>query len=343
LFATSHNDGVITTATFTDVSVSGGANNPPLANAGTDKSLTAGTTSTTLPGSGSDPDGNPITYSWTQVSGPSATITNATTATATVNGLSNGNTYVFQLTVSDGTLSSSDQVTVTVASASAYYTIRNRWTNAYLYDAGANVGYGSTVANNNYKWEKIAVDGTYFWWRNVGTGEYMHIENQTGSVQCSSITMDWWSAQWSQDNVDATWVRFRNRWQTGSLIHVENQTGSAQYAGAQDGWYSAQWQLTATTVSRSVNQQPAADILVSQSASFNIFPNPATGKTIHIAAVLPVDGKIYTLYVYDLLGRAITTRRIASGTSAINLPASGVYLVEMTGGNTKLRKKVIVQ
>lgn len=343
LFATSHNDGVITTSTFTNVSVSSGANNPPVANAGSDKSLTAGTTSTTLPGSGSDPDGNPITYNWTQVSGPSAAITNASTATATVSGLSNGNTYVFQLTVNDGILSSSDQVTVTVASASAYYTIRNRWTNAYLYDAGANVGYGSTVANNNYKWEKIAVDGSYFWLRNAGTGEYMHIENQTGSVQCSSITTDWWSAQWSQDNVDATWVRFRNRWQTGSLIHVENQTGSAQYAGAQDGWYSAQWQLTSTTVSRSVNQQPVADIAVTQTGSFNIFPNPAIGKTIHIVATLPIDGKAYTLSVYDLQGRVIITRRIGSGTVELSLPASGIYLVEMTGGNARLRKKVIVQ
>jgi hypothetical protein len=124
---------------------------------------------------------------------------------------------------------------------------------------------------------------------------------------------------------------------------VENQTGSAQYAGAQDGWYSAQWQLTSTTVSRSVNQQPVADIAVTQTASFNIFPNPAIGKTIHIVATLPIDGKAYTLSVYDLQGRVITTRRIASGTVELSLPASGIYLVEMTGDNIKLNKKVIVQ
>lgn len=343
-FATSHNDGVVTNATFTDVSVTGGANDPPVANAGTDKSLAAGTTSTTLPGTGSDPDGTAVSYNWTKTSGPAVTITNANTATATISGLTNGNTYVFQLTVSDGVLSSSDEVTVTVASASAYYTIRNRWTNAYLYDAGANTGYGSTAANNNYKWEKVPVDGTYFLLRNAGTGEYMHIENQTGSVQCTAATLSWWSAQWSQENVDATWVRFRNRWQTGNQIHVENQTGSAQYAGAQDGWYSAQWQLTATTVSRSGNQQPVlTDAPVSNTPSLNIFPNPTTGKTVNITASLPVDGKSYTLTVYDLMGRVISSRRIASGTVSVNMPASGIYLFEMSGGDTRLRRKVAVQ
>jgi uncharacterized protein YjdB len=94
----------------------GPVNQAPVANAGPDKSLSAGIASTTLPGSGSDPDGNPITFSWTKVSGPTVTLTNTTTATAGVSGLTDGSTYVFQLTVSDGSLSSSDQVQVTVAS-----------------------------------------------------------------------------------------------------------------------------------------------------------------------------------------------------------------------------------
>ncbi|MBT1690595.1 sugar-binding protein [Dawidia soli] len=96
-------------------SCGGPVNQPPVANAGTDKTLAAGTTTTTLPGSGSDPEGGAITYSWTQVSGPAATLTNTTSATATASGLANGSTYVFQLTVSDGVLSGSDQVQVTVA------------------------------------------------------------------------------------------------------------------------------------------------------------------------------------------------------------------------------------
>jgi glycosidase len=127
---------------------------------------------------------------------------------------------------------------------SATFAIRNRWKQTYLYDAGANVGYGANVANNNYKWQKVAIAGTnYFQLKNVGTGEYMHIENQTGSVQCNVPDLTWWSTQWTQEATEASFVRFRNRWQPANIIHVENQTGAAQYANAQDGWYSAQWEL----------------------------------------------------------------------------------------------------
>jgi hypothetical protein len=95
----------------------GPINQPPLVNAGADATLNAGTTGITLHGTGSDPEGNTVTYSWSQVSGPSVTINNATTANPVISGLTDGNTYVFQLTVSDGALTASDNVSVTVLSA----------------------------------------------------------------------------------------------------------------------------------------------------------------------------------------------------------------------------------
>jgi bacterial leucyl aminopeptidase len=95
----------------------GGGNLPPTANAGPDQSVATGTL-VTLSGSGSDPDGGPgpLTFAWSQVSGPSATINNATQATATVTPGTAG-TYVFRLTVSDGAASASDTATVTASSA----------------------------------------------------------------------------------------------------------------------------------------------------------------------------------------------------------------------------------
>ncbi|HEY9047294.1 MAG TPA: sugar-binding protein, partial [Ohtaekwangia sp.] len=110
------NPGVFGTVYLT--TCSGPVNQPPVANAGSDLSLASGTTSVTLSGSGSDPDGTAVTYSWTKVSGPAATITNATTASPTVSGLTNGSIYVFQLTVSDGSLTATDQVQVSVAGTS---------------------------------------------------------------------------------------------------------------------------------------------------------------------------------------------------------------------------------
>jgi hypothetical protein len=94
-----------------------GNNQPPAVNAGSDQVASA-TKVVTLSGSGSDPDGDPITFSWTQVSGPSVSLSGTSTPTAsfTAPSLIRTTALVFQLTVTDnqGT-SSSDQVTITVS------------------------------------------------------------------------------------------------------------------------------------------------------------------------------------------------------------------------------------
>jgi hypothetical protein len=97
------------------VAVAGG-NRAPVANAGPDASGTVGT-QVTLNGSGSsDPDGNPLTFAWTQTAGPAVTLStpNASIARFTP---AVAATYTFQLTVSDGSLSASDSVTITVGGA----------------------------------------------------------------------------------------------------------------------------------------------------------------------------------------------------------------------------------
>ncbi|MGK2860492.1 MAG: PKD domain-containing protein [Chitinophagaceae bacterium] len=89
-------------------------NKPPVANAGADKVITLPTNSTTLVGSGTDPDGTIASHSWTKVSGGAATIKTVGAATTVVEGLVEG-AYVFRLTVKDnGGSSASDDVNVTV-------------------------------------------------------------------------------------------------------------------------------------------------------------------------------------------------------------------------------------
>ena len=92
------------------------ANKPPLANAGSDLSVT-GPTEVTLNGSAShDPENGVLTHSWKQVSGPQASLLDATQAKARVvlDAVSADVNLVFELTVTDDQgLTAKDQVVVT--------------------------------------------------------------------------------------------------------------------------------------------------------------------------------------------------------------------------------------
>lgn len=70
----------------------------PVVNAGMD--ISTGATSVVLSGTAYDPEGLPVDVVWTKLIGGSVTITNATTLTPTLTGLSEGS-YVFQLGARD--------------------------------------------------------------------------------------------------------------------------------------------------------------------------------------------------------------------------------------------------
>jgi gliding motility-associated-like protein len=92
-------------------------NQTPIANAGPDIGLTLPTNSTLVSGSGTDNDGTIATYSWTKISGPTATVAGQSTATLQLSDLVDG-AYVFQLTVTDDKgATHADQVSITVNAA----------------------------------------------------------------------------------------------------------------------------------------------------------------------------------------------------------------------------------
>lgn len=107
--ATGTDDITVTVVQSTSV-----GNQAPVANAGTNKTLTLPTNSTTLSASASkDPDGSITAYRWTQTSGPSSsTLTNASTVNLTVGGLIQG-TYTYRVTVTDN-LGATGTATVSV-------------------------------------------------------------------------------------------------------------------------------------------------------------------------------------------------------------------------------------
>lgn len=90
-------------------------NNPPTADAGPD-AYTAYSATTQLNGSGSsDPENDPLTYSWSQIGGSNPVIlSNSTTATPSFVAPASDDVLVFQLTVDDGQGNqATDTVTVT--------------------------------------------------------------------------------------------------------------------------------------------------------------------------------------------------------------------------------------
>lgn len=95
---------------YTNTSNNG--NKVPIANAGADLSVSLATAA--LTGSGTDADGTIASYSWTQLSGPTVTLTNKLTRSLAVSGLISG-TYMFRLTVTDNSGNTdSDYVKLTV-------------------------------------------------------------------------------------------------------------------------------------------------------------------------------------------------------------------------------------
>lgn len=106
--------------TITVKADSTGENQPPIADAGKPQTVVS-ESSVVLNGSGSrDPDGDKLTYIWTQKSGTPVTLTNESNVQAmfTAPSVEQDQTLTFTLTVSDGQLKTSSDVVVTVKAPS---------------------------------------------------------------------------------------------------------------------------------------------------------------------------------------------------------------------------------
>ena len=138
-----------TTATVTiggvkaDFSVTTEANDAPTAEAGTDQTVDGGD-AVSLSGSGTDPEEQPLTYSWRQTAGsPTVPLTDANKAAAsfTAPNLSDHTSLTFELTVSDGSLNDTDTVSITINAA-------DTTPDVFAFPAQTGVEPGSTISSN---------------------------------------------------------------------------------------------------------------------------------------------------------------------------------------------------
>lgn len=87
-------------------------NTPPTANAGSDQTVNPNAT-VILNGSGTDVDGQTLTFSWSQISGPSVTLTgNGNLVSFVAPALANAADLTFRLSVSDGIAQTTDDCVV---------------------------------------------------------------------------------------------------------------------------------------------------------------------------------------------------------------------------------------
>ncbi len=140
------------------------ANQAPVAKAGNDATITLPIDYAFFNGSGTDSDGTISSYSWAKISGPNASLQNASTATLKAVNLVEG-TYVFRLTVKDNDgASSTDDVKLTVNKAATTSNV------APVVNAGSDLTttlpydyafiYGSATDSDGsiayYKWTKVS-------------------------------------------------------------------------------------------------------------------------------------------------------------------------------------------
>jgi ribosomal protein L14 len=157
------NSGAIAADTV-QVTVNAAPNQPPVANAGADQTITLPTNSVVLNGTASnDPDGTITTYTWSKISGPaSGTIVSVNAVTTMVTGLTQG-IYRFRLQVTDNSGATADatvQVTVNaapnqppVANAGADQTITLPANSVVLNGTASNDPDGTITT---YTWSKIS-------------------------------------------------------------------------------------------------------------------------------------------------------------------------------------------
>lgn len=271
--------------------------------------------------------------------------TSGNPAVATVNndgsvtGLSKGQTTI-TATTQDGNFLATSNIDVT-SNPIICYKIMNRWQNTYLYDSGDRVKYSTTAKDNTYLWQIEDIEGVKEL-KNFSTGDYMHIENLLGYVQCTIRSPGAMSSRWSLEDAGSGYVLLKNESDTTLYIHIENLQNQAQYGIIETTWWSAMWVLEPVTIVTSV-----ASLSLEKTAG--IYPNPSNGDFNLTLSSFARNEKV-SITIFNLAGQVMYTN---SGivddngfknvkVSAGDILFSGNYYVFAKGNSTFARAKLLI-
>jgi len=158
---------------FVTVNPNNVANRAPIASAGPNAEIPRDSRSNLDASASYDPDGDTISFSWRQVSGPNTMyMENRNSANPTIIPITNG-VYVFEVTVTDNLLSSTDQVTITVVDRNTLPTIVvntpiSRRTNQ-LVTLDASQSYDTNSDPITFEWQQL-------------TGTSVLLSNENGAI-----------------------------------------------------------------------------------------------------------------------------------------------------------------
>ncbi|MCA8830221.1 PKD domain-containing protein [Hymenobacter pini] len=340
-------------------------NQLPTANAGPDQTIALPTSSATLAGSGTDPDGTISSYSWSQVSGPNTVAFSSLTAAApTVSGLVAG-TYVFSLVVKDnaGASSPADQVTITVSAAPP--------TGTYTFYRAVNLG-GPALTLDGNAWSgtpapNFTTNGTFFANNNVAllpatdAARTSMIRSSAYSLSSLSATMSQvpngqyrvWAYVWEDNNAETFSLALNGQtvqtnynsgpagtWRKLGPFDVSITTGQLQLttSGGTCNLSGLEvWQATGTPAARPL----AADNSRRMAPPSAIYPNPSPDGR-YTLTFPPTQSGPLTYALLSPVGQVVARGQlqVLTGSTRAELDMAGVpfstgfYYVQLTGGHS---------
>ena len=152
-------DGIFSNTDTVDIQINlPGANQSPMADAGSDQEVNTGDTVTLNASASLDPDGDTLSYSWVQTAGPQVEFSDADSVQAVFTAPYTGLTLTFKVTVSDGEFSDLDTINIYVNRppiADAGRT-ENEATECLLFTLNASRSLDPDGDNLSYEWVQTA-------------------------------------------------------------------------------------------------------------------------------------------------------------------------------------------